>query len=160
MTVTISSAIASIADISVKVYPARLTTRQQTSLAKQVRTGVVRGNAAASQLAIILLRQAGVPYVHLRARGYIQWYGVPLDPTHPLREALITAHAASLMHSLYKDHYPWQKQHGIPSVGERVRNVETCFDWAQLVKPARDAAFKTASAGNAIAISDVIDWRV
>lgn len=160
MSININNEIASIADISIKVYPSRLSKRQQTALAKQVRTGVVSGNGVPAQLARQILEAAGAPYLHLMNYGYIQWFNVPLDPAHPLREALLTAHATSCMHPRFEDRPHWQQTYGIPSVGDRVRKMDTCRDWTSLVKSARDAACKTASAEHKIEIPAVIDWRV
>lgn len=148
MSINISAALASVSDVTVTVHMNRLTKGQRASVMRQVESGVVRDTAMTSVIAKHILASNNLPHVAIKTYGYIYLVDVPLDPTHPLREALATAEAVSCMIN------PERQQ----SWNARSIPMKQARDgWFWLDKSARDAAFKNVSCKNVVEIPEVFN---
>lgn len=145
MSINISKALAAVSDVSVTIHMDRLTKGQHASVARQVERGVILGSAVTSKIAKHLLDTHNLPYIQMRHFGYVCLTRIPIDPTHPLREALATADAASAMINPER-HADWNRDFDFA-----VRKN----GWAHVDKHARDSSFKNVSCKNEIEIPAV-----
>lgn len=149
MSINIGSKIAAVSDIKMTIHLDRLTKRERANVESQVRRGVVGASSVTSQIARHILDANNLPYVELRHYGYVNLHNVPLDPSHPLREALMVAEAAAKM--VDADMY-------VRTNGRHLSLEETKTGWWNFRQSyIRNSAFKNVTCNNDVSIPSTIE---
>lgn len=156
MSFLISKAAAQVATTTITYDLKKLGPRQRKSLARMLSTGVVKGDGIPAKIADIVLKQKGLPYIRVYARGYVTFDNIPLDKTHPLREGLFYAHA---LHKLeewgkFKDNSPWIPQREL----EKLETLEsrTSSPWTYFSRSSIKA-FDTVDMHYDIPLGDTVE---